>query len=146
MQTTTGTAAGDGGGGGSTGGRGPDNEAWREELAVAWGQTNAERGALRSQYAAVRAEIRGKFAFPPRQPRRCSAIVLAALQLTATIPVTPLVWDFLCVCVVAELKDEPALNNKFGATMDRIEKLHEKGSCFSCCLFSLLPFPSLVPS
>nr|CAB3483449.1 unnamed protein product [Digitaria exilis] len=82
MRPAESSAAGAGVGGGGAGGRRPDEEAWREELAAAWGQTNAERGALRSQYAAVRGEIR-------------------------------------------ELKDDPALD-KFGATMDRIEKLHEK--------------------
>nr|CAB3481405.1 unnamed protein product [Digitaria exilis] len=83
MRPAESSAAGAGVGGGDAGGRGPDEEAWREELAAAWGQTNTERGALRSQYAAVRADIR-------------------------------------------ELKDDPALY-KFGATMDGIEKLHEKG-------------------
>ncbi|OEL16943.1 Non-structural maintenance of chromosomes element 4-like protein A [Dichanthelium oligosanthes] len=46
-----------GAGGGAGGRQGPD-DAWREELAAAWGQSSAKRGALRSQYAAVRATIR----------------------------------------------------------------------------------------
>ncbi|CAL5013429.1 unnamed protein product [Urochloa decumbens] len=41
-----------GGGGGGAGGRDPD-AAWKE-FDVAWGQTNAERSALRSEYAAVK--------------------------------------------------------------------------------------------
>ncbi|CAL5005368.1 unnamed protein product [Urochloa decumbens] len=42
---------------GGAGGRDPD-EAWKEEFDVAWRQTNEERAALRSQYAAARDAIR----------------------------------------------------------------------------------------
>lgn len=130
MQAATSTAAGDGAGGGA-GGRCPD-EAWREELAAAWGQTNAERGTLRSQYAAVRADIRGKFAFPPRRPRRCSAIRVRFLMC-------------VCDCRAQGRPSSPRVRHHH-TTMDRIEKLHEKGGCFSRCLFSFFVFPSLFPS
>ncbi|KAL6646146.1 hypothetical protein ACP70R_017754 [Stipagrostis hirtigluma subsp. patula] len=43
--------------GGGEGGQDRDEE-WRKVLAAAWSQSNAERGALRSQYAAVRGMIR----------------------------------------------------------------------------------------
>ncbi|CAL5001278.1 unnamed protein product [Urochloa decumbens] len=47
------SSAAGGGGGGGAGGRDPD-AAWRKEFDVAWSQTNAERSALRSEYAAVK--------------------------------------------------------------------------------------------
>jgi hypothetical protein len=46
-------------------------------------------------------------------------------------------------CVVAELKDDPALG-KFDAAVDSIKKLHDKGGCFSrvCSLSFYLLLPS----
>jgi hypothetical protein len=41
------------------------------------------------------------------------------------------VTDLFCafVCVTAEVKDDPTLD-RFDASLDKIEKLHEKGGCF----------------
>ncbi|WVZ92246.1 hypothetical protein U9M48_038327 [Paspalum notatum var. saurae] len=54
-----------GGGAGERWTNSESDEEWRMELATAWSQSNSERGALRSQYAAVKATFRSELKDDP---------------------------------------------------------------------------------
>ncbi|KAK8451448.1 hypothetical protein SEVIR_6G213500v4 [Setaria viridis] len=138
----TSSAAGAGGGGGGAGGRDPD-DAWREEHAVAWGQSTVERAALRSQYAAVRGTIRelkddpalGKFDAAVDRIEMLHDKVQRSLEQLADGEALLDLADVLVSSTKAENRDGPtpsefvtALLRKFGVTDTPLDSSNESFS------------------
>ncbi|CAL5013432.1 unnamed protein product [Urochloa decumbens] len=127
---------------GGAGGRDPD-EAWKEEFDVAWRQTNKERAALRSQYAAARDAIRdlkddpalGQFEAAMDRIEKLHEKVQRPLEQLADSEALLDLADALVSSTKAENRDGPtpsefvaALLRRFGVTPT---PLHDANEPFS---------------
>ncbi|CAO2192039.1 unnamed protein product [Urochloa humidicola] len=141
--TASGAAAAGVGVGRGAEGRDPTEEAWKEEFKVAWGQTNTERAALRSQYGAARDAIRdlkddpalGKFDAAMDRIEKLHKEVQRPLEQLADSEALLDLADALVSSTKAENRDGPtpsefvtALLRKFGVAPT---PLHDANEPFS---------------
>ncbi|CAO2173354.1 unnamed protein product [Urochloa humidicola] len=143
-ESTASVAGGGGGVGRGAEGRDPADEAWKEEFAVAWDQTNAERAALRSQYAAARDATRelkddpalGKFdAAMDRIEKLGRWLLFRPLEQLADAEALLDLAEVLISSAKVENRDGPTPSEFVAALLRKFDvtptPLHDSGKSFS---------------
>ncbi|CAO2162801.1 unnamed protein product [Urochloa humidicola] len=142
-ESTASVAGGGGGVGRGAEGRDQADEAWKEEFAVAWDQTNAERAALRSQYAAARDATRelkhdpalGKFDASMDRIEKLHKEVQRPLEQLADAEALLDLAEVLISSAKVENRDGPTPSEFVAALLRKFDvtptPLHDSGKSFS---------------